>query len=149
MKTDIKESISALRDYHSPTGFTEASRAPPWELISRTYRLEKPSGSADLANTSTTIRSHHKYDRVLSAPALPLRWEQDPAAAALGAGSEGPRPWLATPSSPRLPSQSHCKGLQENTKSFSDVVWKREPSIAWGKLSWKGAILHFFFPFKG
>lgn len=41
------------------------------------------------------------------------------------------------------------RALQENTKSSSDVVWKREPSAAWGKLGWKGAVLHFFLILRG
>lgn len=86
--------------------------------------------AADLADRSTAIRSQHKYDGVISSPPLPLGWEQGPDAAVLGARGHGTvSPRRAAPDC--LPSQSQCKqGLQENTKSFSDVVWKREPSIA-------------------
>lgn len=35
------QTFSAHRDYYLPTGFVDASRAPPWELISRTRCPEK------------------------------------------------------------------------------------------------------------
>lgn len=37
-----KQAFSAHRDYYLPTGFVDASRATPWELISRIHCLRNP-----------------------------------------------------------------------------------------------------------